>query len=165
MKATRWLAAALIGMAPTDRAMAQTPNAAVLTIDGEVSRTFTLAELRALPRVSVTAAEHDAAPARYEGVALAKVLEVAGLAMGTALRGPRLATYLLLTASDGYRVVFALPELDSAFTDRQVVIADRREGADLDARHGPLRVVAAGEKRPARWIRQLVRISVRRAAE
>ena len=36
---------------------------------------------------------------------------------GEAIRGDGLANYVLAGAADGYRVVFALPEMDPAFTD------------------------------------------------
>ncbi|MEO8449858.1 MAG: molybdopterin-dependent oxidoreductase [Gemmatimonadota bacterium] len=132
-----------------------------LTIDGEVNRSFTLAELRALPRVTVTASEHGAPPATYEGVGLGTIMETAGVPLGAALRGPRMATYVIVTAADQYRALFALPELNSAITGRTIVLADRKAGADLDAREGPLRIVAPDERRPARWVRQVVRLTVR----
>jgi hypothetical protein len=136
-------------------------ESAALTVDGEVSRTFTLAELRALPRVTVTASEHGRPPAEYQGVALGRVLEAAGLELGSSLRGPRMATYVLVTAADGYRTIFALAELDTAFTSRSIILADRKAGAELDAKEGLLRIVAPEEKRPARWVRQVVRVTVR----
>ena len=83
--------------------------------------------------------------------------------LGQELRGQHLATYLLIEAADGYRVVFALPELDPAFTDREVLLADRRDGQPLAAAEGPLRLVVPGEKRHARWIRQVLSCTIRRA--
>ncbi|MDG3006126.1 hypothetical protein [Paludisphaera mucosa] len=55
----------------------------------------------------------------------------------------------MVEASDGYRALFALPELDPSFTDRVILLADRRAGKPLDDRQGPLRIVAPGEKRPS----------------
>ena len=49
--------------------------------------------------------------------------------------------YLLVEAADDYRVVFALPELDPAFTERVILLADRRDGQPLAAAEGPLRLV------------------------
>jgi hypothetical protein len=67
------------------------------------------------------------------------------------------------SAADGYRAVFALPELDPAFTDGVVLVADKRDGRPLGGEEGPLRLVVAGEKRQARWVRQLTSLSVRTA--
>jgi DMSO/TMAO reductase YedYZ molybdopterin-dependent catalytic subunit len=43
------------------------------------------------------------------------------------------------------------------------VLADRRDGQPLSPHEGPLRVIAPGA-RHSRWIRQVVRVSVRAAA-
>jgi len=48
-------------------------------------------------------------------------------------------------------VVIALPELDPAFTDKQIVLALARDGKPLDAKEGPYRLVIPDEKRMARW--------------
>src|SRR5713226_4105039 len=73
-------------------------------------------------------------------------------------RGSRvdLALFLVVGAADGYHAVFALPELDHAFTDRIIILADRRDGKPLAEKEGPLRIVVPDEKREARWVRQVV---------
>ena len=50
---------------------------------------------------------------------------------------------------------FALAEVDPAFAVRDIIVADKRDGKLLDAKEGPLRIVAPGDKRPARWVRQV----------
>jgi hypothetical protein len=103
------------------------------------------------------------APATYEGVALADLLGLAGVTFGQTVRGPRLADVVVVEASDGYRVAFALAELDPGFTDRVVLLADRRDGQPFGKDDGPFRVIVPGEKRPARWIRQVTAIKLVRA--
>jgi hypothetical protein len=83
--------------------------------------------------------------------------------LADSLRGRPLATYVVAEASDGYRVLFSIAELDSRFTDRVVVLADRKDGQPLSAAEGPYRLIVPGEKRPARWARQVIRISLGRA--
>jgi hypothetical protein len=58
-------------------------------------------------------------------------------------------------AADGYNVVFALPELDPAFNDKQIVLAFSKDGKPLDEKEGPFRIVIPEEKRMARWVRQV----------
>jgi len=58
--------------------------------------------------------------------------------------------------------VFALPELDPAFSDRIILLADRRDGKLLAGKEGPLRVIVPGEKRHARWIRQVIALKMGR---
>ena len=61
-------------------------------------------------------------------------------------------------ASDGYKVVFAPAELDAGFTDKVVILAYDKDGKPLDQAEGPFRLIAVGEKRPARWVRGVVKI-------
>ena len=51
--------------------------------------------------------------------------------------------YVLVKARDGYAAVFALPEFDVGFTDRVILLADRRQGHALRAVEGPLRLELA----------------------
>ena len=143
-----------------------TPSKAILlTVDGEVTSSLklTAADLGKLPRRSVRATGHDGKEASFDGVELNEVLKLAGAKFGEQLRGKELALFLIVGASDGYRAVFALPELDHAFTDRVILLADRRDGKPLSEREGPLRIVVPDEKREARWVRQIVTLTIRRA--
>jgi hypothetical protein len=116
--------------------------------------------LAGLPRRQVTVNEEHGGTATYAGVDLGDVLAAAGVPRGKALRGRYLAAYAIVIATDGYRAVFALPELDPAFTDRIVLLADQRNGAPLPADLGPFRIVIPDEKRAARWIHSAVEIDV-----
>jgi hypothetical protein len=71
-----------------------------------------------------------------------------------------MALCLLVQAADEYRVVFALPELDPAFTDKQIVLAFLKDGKALDGREGPYRLVIPDEKRMARWARQVTTLKI-----
>jgi hypothetical protein len=99
-------------------------SAQQLTVQDENGKktVLTAAEIEALPRVKVTAGA-SGATATFEGVALRAVLDKAGVGLGETLRGKRLASCLLIEAADGYRAVIALPEIDPAFNDKQMVLA------------------------------------------
>jgi len=117
--------------------------------------------LAGLPRVKVEAKERDNPSATYEGVALGAILERAGLPRGEKLRGKALRAIVVITASDGYQVVFTLADTDPAFTDRQIILADRKDGKPLPEKEGPFRIIAPLEKRPARWIRNVKTIAIK----
>jgi DMSO/TMAO reductase YedYZ molybdopterin-dependent catalytic subunit len=136
--------------------------AVALDVKGDVPRPLKLstAEIARLPRHTLRARDHDGKESEFAGVALVEVLKTSGLQFGKDLRGQALATYLVVEASDGYRAVFALPELDPAFTDRVILLADHRDGKPLGAKEGPLRIVVPGEKRQARWVRQVIALKV-----
>jgi hypothetical protein len=66
----------------------------------------------------------------------------------------------LVEATDGYRAVFALAELDPELTDRVILLADTKDGQPLSPSEGAFRVIVPGEKRPARWVRQVRALTV-----
>lgn len=137
-----------------------------VAVGGEVARPLVLdrAALAAMARRTVRASAHGV-EGEYGGVALFDVLRAAGAPLGEALRGPNLALYVRIAAADGYRVVYALAELDPKFRDDGVLLVDTRDGKPLDAGEGPFRLVAPAEKRPGRWVRQVTRIDVLKAAD
>lgn len=141
------------------------PAPQTLTVGGEVSKPLKLsaADLAKLPRQTVNAKDHDGKAVNFEGVALVEVLRLAGVEFGEKLRGKQLALFLVVDAADGYKAVFALPELDPAFTDETIILADCRDGKPLSEAEGPWRVVVPGEKRQGRWVRQVVALTIRRA--
>jgi DMSO/TMAO reductase YedYZ molybdopterin-dependent catalytic subunit len=141
-------------------------SGALLEVRGEVGRPLSLSveEFAKLPHQTVKAKGHDGVDSQYEGVPLTALLSRAGAPAGAELKGRKaLALYLVVEASDGYRVVFALPELDPGFSDRVILLADRRDGKPLSDREGPLQVIVPGEKKHARWVRQVIRLVVRQA--
>jgi DMSO/TMAO reductase YedYZ molybdopterin-dependent catalytic subunit len=143
------------------KAPAASTQASTLTLvglDGR-DRTVSAADLARLARHDTTVSAHEVS-GRYSGVTLTDVLALVGAPLADSLRGPALATYVLVEATDGYRVIFSLAELDSRFTDRVVLLADHKDGQALPATEGPYRLIVPGEKRPARWARQVVRISL-----
>jgi len=121
---------------------------------------FSLNDIARLPRVSIRARDEQGKESVWEGTTLFEVLKAAGVKFGEAIRGKALANYLLVEAADGYRVVFALPELDPAFTDLVFLLADRRDGQSMNEKEGQLRIVVPNEKRHARWVRQVVALSI-----
>ena len=129
----------------------------VTRADGTAT-TVTAAQIAALPQLSVNANDHDT-PAVFEGVSLADVLKLGGVETGK-MKGPQMTQALLLEAADGYKVVFALAEIDPDFATREILLAVKRDGKPLDEKQGPFRIVAPGDKRPARWIRQVTSIKV-----
>ena len=132
-----------------------------LTVQSETGKeVLRRSDIEALPHVTVKASEHGSRSVDFEGVALKSVLEKAGITFGEAIKGKRLASCLVVEATDGYRAVLALPELDPAFTDKQVLLVFLRNGKPLAENEGPYRIVIPDEKRMARWVRQVTTLSV-----
>jgi hypothetical protein len=99
----------------------------------------------------------------YEGVTVRELLTRAGVPSGADLRGAELAKTVIVTGADGYRAAFGLAEFDPGFTDRVSIVADRKDGLPLGENAAPFQIILTDEKRPARWVRQVVSIEVRPA--
>jgi DMSO/TMAO reductase YedYZ molybdopterin-dependent catalytic subunit len=137
------------------QASSSAPNDGTLRIAGEVSHPIALheADLATLSRQTVHVVDDKGAVVTYEGVPVAELVRRADAPLGKQLRGPRMKLYVVVEAADGYRAVFALAEFDPDFTDRVILLADRRDGHPLSSKEGPFRIVVPGEKRHARWVR------------
>jgi DMSO/TMAO reductase YedYZ molybdopterin-dependent catalytic subunit len=143
--------------------VAGTTGPSELKIGGAVQMplTVSLMEMKQMPRKTVRVENPREQKADvYEGVPLDTLLQKAGLPQGEQLRGAWMTAYLLVEASDNYRVVFSLAELDPSFLDSDVLVADSVNGAPLTPDQGPLKLVAPHEKRPGRWVKMLKSITV-----
>lgn len=141
----------------------QNETAAVLRIGGDVATplTLTAADLKKLPRKTLKVLNpHEKKNEVYEGVPLEELLRRAGVPQGSNMRGAAMASYVVAEATDGYRVVFSLSELDPGIVESEVIVADTLDGVPLGAKEGPFKIVAPHEKRPARWVRMLKSLTV-----
>jgi len=138
------------------------PLSGSIALSGPDQKTLTLTaeEFRRLPRTELEARERDGSMAKYSGVEMSQLLNKLGVPQGEGLRGEWLRKFVLVEASDGYRVVFALPEFDAAFSDRKIILADLRNAQPLAESAGPYQVIVPSEKRRARWVRMVTAIRV-----
>ncbi len=125
---------------------------------GDRSAEWTSATLAALPHKTITVFnEHAKANQTYSGVALIDLLKPLGVPDKP--HGKDLRLYLVAEGSDGYEAVYAVAEANPDLHDGAVIVADTMDGKPL-ADSGPLQIVSTDEKRPARWVRNLVAIRV-----
>jgi DMSO/TMAO reductase YedYZ molybdopterin-dependent catalytic subunit len=136
-------------------------DADVVQVTGEVKQPLSLsaADLAKMPRATVHTTSNGIETV-YEGVWLHDVLKKAGVPEGSELRGKALTTYVLAEAQDGYQVVFSLGELDPAFIDNEVLLADTANGKPLFGAQGRFRLVVPKDKPGARSVRMLNKIEV-----
>lgn len=149
---------------PYDRYSQTVPNSKdSLLVTGDPHHgplNLSLAEFRALPHVNVKVHNgHTNAEETYSGVPLAVLLAKVNAPLGEKLRGQALASCVVATGSDGYSVVLYIAEVDPSFHDGQIVVADSRDGQPLTT-SGPFQLIVSEDKRPARWVRNLVTVSV-----
>ena len=156
----RGLAAAMLAglLAP---AAAQNSVPPGLAIQGRIEhpRTLALADLQALPPVTVEvehAHEKDAQRHTFTGALLWPLLTAAG-----PVDEPGKRTFLqhtvLARGQDGYAVALAVGELDPNFEGKQVLIAYAEDDKPLPS----LRLVVPADTRGGRSVHDLVAIEVR----
>ena len=139
--------------------------AMMVAVDGAVPAavTFDGAALAALPQAEASTVLHGT-KVSCTGPWLADLLARAGVPAGEAVRGPAFTLAVIATAADGYRVAFTVGELDPKLGHAPVLVATRCNGTAIGSDDGPVRLIAAGEARGARSVRQLVRLTVVDAA-
>jgi hypothetical protein len=118
------------------------------------------ADFRALPHVTITIHNgHTSAAETYSGIPLSTLLEKMNAPLGKELHGEAMASYLIATGSDGYSVALSLAEVDPGFHDGQIMVADSRDGQSL-GKSGPFQLIVSEDKRPARWVHNLISITL-----
>ncbi|QNK71607.1 molybdopterin-dependent oxidoreductase [Variovorax sp. PAMC26660] len=100
----------------------------------------------------------------YTGTSLWSLLSDAGIQVDGTRKNDALSRYLLATGADGYKVVFALGELNPDFGNKQgaIAYAETTAGvsAPLGATDGPFRVTAPGDVKGGRYVSNLTRLDV-----
>ena len=154
------LIATVAGLGQTDAAKAA-PSTVTVDVPGAKPLTISAMEFAKYPRKEVRGKDHDGKESVYSGVELREILKPLGVKFGTEMRGKQLAQYMLVEAADGYRVVFAIAELDPEFTDDAVILADTQDGKPLAEKDGKYQIVVPTDKRHGRWVRQVTALHVR----
>jgi DMSO/TMAO reductase YedYZ molybdopterin-dependent catalytic subunit len=102
------------------------------------------------------AAASTAAPRSYKGALLRDVLTAAK----PAERKPRdlRRGYVIVSATDGYQVVFSWAELFSSPIGNSVIVAYERDGQPISDPEGPIAVVSGldtGAARHVKWLQSI----------
>ncbi|MDP9112662.1 MAG: molybdopterin-dependent oxidoreductase [Acidobacteriota bacterium] len=157
MYTRRWL---LVGLLAAGFLRSQDAQQTV-QVTGAVKQALTLAadDLAKMPRATVKTMSNGMETV-YEGVWLHEILKRAGVPQGSELRGKALASYVLAEAQDGYQVVFSLGEVDPAFIDNEILLADTANGKPLFGAQGRFRLVVPKDKPGARSVRMLNKLEV-----
>ena len=149
----------LLACATLVAAQSDGAQAPITVIVEGATHTVSAGSLQKLARDTARMVFHDQPVVVYQGVSLAAVLREAGVRTDS-LRGPALATRLVVEASDGYRIVLTLADLAPSLSGQRVLLADRMDGKALPASEAPWRLIVVGDQRPSRSARQVVRILV-----
>ncbi|WP_198089137.1 molybdopterin-binding oxidoreductase, partial [Variovorax sp. E3] len=146
-----------------------TPAAPAVQLGGAVDRpaAFTQADLAARAAVTATYSFSSGSGPQthtYTGANLWSLLGDAGIQVDGAVKNDVLSRYLLATGADGYKVVFALGELNPDFGNKAATVAYAETtagvSAPLSTTDGPFRVTAPGDVKGGRYVSNLTRLDV-----
>ncbi|MGR9249546.1 molybdopterin-dependent oxidoreductase [Rhizobium leguminosarum] len=140
---------------------ATTGMAGTLVLDGEVKppMEITDAQFKNLPHVDLEVKGQDGTIYKYSGVELGRILALANVPIKAQLRGKDIDKFIVALGADGFGAVFSLPEFDTG----RFIVADELDGEPLTVSDGPLQVISPDDARRSRWVKQLNRITVRKA--
>lgn len=141
-------------------AVAQSGQISVEGLGGKTA-VISAQDLKQMPRTSITVTDPKTKAAQhYEGVLLSTVLAKVGAPTGKALHGVEFRDYVEVSASDNYRVIFSLAEVDPPTHANQVMLADTLDGKPMESPQGPFKLIAPDDIRPERWVRMVARIRI-----
>jgi hypothetical protein len=160
-----WLAAALF--VATGAAHADGPTTS-FSVGGRVTtpRSYDFAALQALPQITQTdmfLAGTTPQAHTYTGPLLWNVVNDAGLVLNPSIKNDSLNRVVLATGSDGYRVVYALGEIDPSFGRRPALAAITETVGATTAPLGAdgfARTTAPGDARGGRYVSNLASLDV-----
>jgi hypothetical protein len=134
------------------------PSGSLKISFGKKQADWTTTTFPSLPHMAISVYnEHTKANQTYSGVPLIDLLTKLGVP--AKLHGKDFRLYVVAEGSDGYQVVYSIGEIAPEVHDGTVLVADAVDGKPL-GNDGLFQLVATGEKRPARWVRNLVAIRV-----
>ncbi len=151
----------LIIIAFSSRGFTQTGSITIINADNKATK-FSIDELKSFPQTTINVEGEDGSKHNYTGVDLYTLLSKAGVGFGKDVRRQTLTSYMLIKAADNYNVIYALAEVDSFFSSKQIILASLKDNKPLPENFGPLQIIATGEKKHARLIRQVTEIDIRK---
>lgn len=115
-----------------------------------------------LNSIKVKAKGHDDKMHEYSGPLLSDFLSQAGVILGEPAKRQTVSSYIVIKAADNYKCMFTLAEIDPLFASTSIIIATSVDGKSLPENNGPFQIIAPGDKKHGRWIRQVQSIELHR---
>lgn len=122
--------------------------------------TFTLADLQAFPKVTVTITAQPLGAHSFGGALLYSLLQQAGIMTVSTRKNDILRKAVLVTGTDGYGVAIALGEIIPRFANKQVILAYEEDGKPLPQADGFARLVVPGDTFAGRYVSNVAQVAV-----
>jgi len=150
-----------MGAAPAAAAKPKAPLSTSLsmTVTGK-TMTFTVAQLETMPQKTITVDnEHTKNKESYTGVPLETLLAQCGATYTPATQKMFLHSTVRAIGTDQYFVIYSASEVESGLHAGDVIVATKMNGGSLGD-DGRIKLISTEDKKPARWVRNLVSITV-----
>lgn len=133
-----------------------------LQLTGLVSHpgTFTLADLQAFPKVTVTINAQPLGAHSFGGALLYSLLQQAGIMTVSTRKNDILRKAVLVTGTDGYGVAIALGEIIPRFANKQIILAYEEDGKPLPQADGFARLIVPGDAFAGRYVSNVAQVAV-----
>lgn len=122
--------------------------------------TFTLADLEAFPKVTVTINAQPLGAHSFGGALLYSLLQQAGIMTVSTRKNDLLRKAVLITGTDGYGAAIALGEIIPRFANKQVILAYEEDGKPLPQADGFARLVVPGDAFAGRYVSNVAQVAV-----
>jgi hypothetical protein len=152
------LLAQMAPMPMMEHAKAKASTAPLTVHAADQSLALSLEDFAKLPHKTISVHNaHSKADESYSGVLLSDLLEKVNVKdeMGS----KAMSKYIITTGADGYRVVYSVAEVLPKLHTGDVLVADSMNGKPL-GEDGQFKLISSEDKRPYRWVRNLVSIEV-----
>lgn len=145
--------------APGRHASPQRSGVLTLTLNG-VSRQISPPDFASMPQSTLKVHNtHSGRDEVYTGVAVSDLLRASGLTFSPETQSTFLRSYLRAQGTDFYFVLYSASEISPDLNTASVIVATRVDGHDLGD-DGAFKLVSSGDKRPARWVRNLLSLTL-----
>ncbi len=130
-----------------------------VTVHGK-SRTFSVTELEAMPQKTLRVHnEHSGKDESYTGVLLSDLLAKCGLTFTKDTQKEFLHSTVRMEGTDKYYVYYSAAEISGELHTGSVIVAIKLNDGTLGI-DGKFRMVSSEDSKPARWLRNMVSITV-----
>ena len=139
---------------------AAAPSTTLTLKAGGKTITYTLGDLQAMPQRKLTVHNgHSQVDETYTGVGLSDLLTSAGFSTDGPAAKNIYHSYLRVEGTDKYYVLYSASEVEPALREGDTIVAYSVDGKPLNV-DGAFKLVESGEKKPARWVRNLSAITI-----
>jgi len=136
------------------------PSTTLAVTAGGKTVTLTMADLQAMPQRTLRVHNgHSNQDETYTGVGLSDLLAKFGVTLDNGGAHKVYHTCVKAEGTDKYWVLYSASELEPVMATWDSIVALTVNGAPLGA-DGAFKIVAGGERRPARWVRNLSALTI-----